>query len=108
LQLAKGVRGQLSLFCLCRDAAGLWLGFYLERAPLYTRFHGRADLEYPTNRQVFLARVTLKGIEVVTFRDGIAAALVVIGVLVMRWAWIQVKSLLVKFVGSRNEDQYKQ
>jgi len=34
----------------------------------------------------FLARVTLKGIEVVTFRDGIAAALVVIGVLVMRWA----------------------
>jgi uncharacterized membrane protein len=33
----------------------------------------------------FLARVTLKGIEVVTFRDGIAA-LVVIGVLVMRWA----------------------
>jgi uncharacterized membrane protein len=34
----------------------------------------------------FLARVTLKGIEVVTFRDGIAAALVVIGILVMRWA----------------------
>jgi drug/metabolite transporter (DMT)-like permease len=34
----------------------------------------------------FLARVTLKGIEVVTFRDGIAAALVVMGVLVMRWA----------------------
>jgi drug/metabolite transporter, DME family len=34
----------------------------------------------------FLARVTLKGIEVVTFRDGIAAALVVTGVLVMRWA----------------------
>ena len=34
----------------------------------------------------FLARVTLKGIEVVTFKDGIAAALVVIGVLVMRWA----------------------
>jgi drug/metabolite transporter (DMT)-like permease len=34
----------------------------------------------------FLARITLKGIEVVTFRDGIAAALVVIGVLVMRWA----------------------
>lgn len=34
----------------------------------------------------FLARVTLKGIEIVTFRDGIAAALVVIGVLVMRWA----------------------
>jgi uncharacterized membrane protein len=33
----------------------------------------------------FLARVTLKGIEVVTSRDGIAA-LVVIGVLVMRWA----------------------
>ena len=32
----------------------------------------------------FLARVTLKGIEVVTFRDGIAAALVVMGVLVMR------------------------
>jgi drug/metabolite transporter, DME family len=34
----------------------------------------------------FLARVALKGIEVVTFRDGIAAALVVMGVLVMRWA----------------------
>lgn len=34
----------------------------------------------------FLARIVLKGIEVVTFRDGIAAALVVIGVLVMRWA----------------------
>src|SRR5215510_166204 len=34
----------------------------------------------------FLARVSLKGIEVVTFRDGIAAALVVMGVLVMRWA----------------------
>jgi drug/metabolite transporter (DMT)-like permease len=34
----------------------------------------------------FLARVTLKGIEVVSFRDGIAAALVVIGILVMRWA----------------------
>jgi drug/metabolite transporter (DMT)-like permease len=34
----------------------------------------------------FVARVTLEGIEVVTYRDGIAAALVVIGVLVMRWA----------------------
>jgi drug/metabolite transporter (DMT)-like permease len=34
----------------------------------------------------FLARLALKGIEVVTFRDGIAAALVVMGVLVMRWA----------------------
>jgi drug/metabolite transporter (DMT)-like permease len=34
----------------------------------------------------FLARVTLKGIEVVTFRDGIAALLVVTGILVMRWA----------------------
>ncbi len=34
----------------------------------------------------FLARIVLKGIEVVTFRDGIAAALVVIGILVMRWA----------------------
>ena len=34
----------------------------------------------------FLARVTLKGIEVVTLKDGIAAALVVIGILVMRWA----------------------
>jgi drug/metabolite transporter (DMT)-like permease len=34
----------------------------------------------------FLARFALKGIEVVTFRDGIAAALVVMGVLVMRWA----------------------
>jgi drug/metabolite transporter (DMT)-like permease len=34
----------------------------------------------------FLARVTLKGIEVVTIRDGIAAALVVIGVVVLRWA----------------------
>jgi drug/metabolite transporter (DMT)-like permease len=34
----------------------------------------------------FLARATLKGIEVVTFRDGIAAALVVLGILVMRWA----------------------
>ena len=33
----------------------------------------------------FLARVTLKGIEVVTIRDGIAAALVVIGVVVLRW-----------------------
>ena len=34
----------------------------------------------------FVARVTLEGIEVVTYRDGIAAALVVIGVLVMRRA----------------------
>ena len=34
----------------------------------------------------FLARATLKGIEVVTFRDGIAALLVVTGILVMRWA----------------------
>ena len=34
----------------------------------------------------FLACIVLKRIEVVTFRDGIAAALVVIGVLVMRWA----------------------
>lgn len=34
----------------------------------------------------FLARVALKGIEVVTFRDGIAALLVVTGILVMRWA----------------------
>jgi hypothetical protein len=34
----------------------------------------------------FLARVTLKGIEVVTFRDGIAALLVVSGILVMPWA----------------------
>src|SRR5262249_38576457 len=36
----------------------------------------------------FLARVTLKGIEVVTFRDGISDALVVMDVLVMRWASI--------------------
>ena len=33
----------------------------------------------------FLAKAILKGIEVVTFRDGIAAALVVVGVLVLRW-----------------------
>jgi drug/metabolite transporter (DMT)-like permease len=33
----------------------------------------------------FLAKATLRGIEVVTFRDGIAAALVVVGVLVLRW-----------------------
>jgi hypothetical protein len=33
----------------------------------------------------FLAKATLKGIEVVTFRDGIAAALVGVEVLVLRW-----------------------
>lgn len=33
----------------------------------------------------FLARAMLKGIEVVTLRDGIAAALVVAGILVLRW-----------------------
>jgi drug/metabolite transporter (DMT)-like permease len=33
----------------------------------------------------FLAKTTLKGIEEVTFRDGAAAALVVVGVLVLRW-----------------------
>jgi drug/metabolite transporter (DMT)-like permease len=33
----------------------------------------------------FLAKTTLKGIEEVTFKDGAAAALVVIGVLVLRW-----------------------
>jgi drug/metabolite transporter (DMT)-like permease len=33
----------------------------------------------------FLAKMTLKGIEEVTFRDGAAAALVVVGVLVLRW-----------------------
>ncbi len=33
----------------------------------------------------FLAKTTLKGIEEVTLRDGIAAALVVVGVLVLRW-----------------------
>jgi len=33
----------------------------------------------------FLAKATLKGIEEVTFKDGIAAALVVLGVLVLRW-----------------------
>lgn len=33
----------------------------------------------------FLARATLKGIEEVTLRDGLAAALVVLGVLVLRW-----------------------
>ncbi|MBM2803718.1 MAG: family transporter [Deltaproteobacteria bacterium] len=32
-----------------------------------------------------LAKVTLKGIEEVTFKDGIAAVLVVLGVLVLRW-----------------------
>jgi transporter family protein len=34
----------------------------------------------------FLVKATLKGIEEVTLRDGLAAALVVIGVLVLRWA----------------------
>jgi len=33
----------------------------------------------------FLAKATLKGIEEVTLRDGVAAALVVVGVLVLRW-----------------------
>ncbi len=33
----------------------------------------------------FLAKATLKGIEDVTFKDGIAAVLVVLGVLVLRW-----------------------
>lgn len=33
----------------------------------------------------FLAKTTLKGIEEVTFKDGVAAALVVVGVLVLRW-----------------------
>ena len=33
----------------------------------------------------FLAKATLKGIEEVTLKDGIAAALVVVGVLVLRW-----------------------
>ena len=33
----------------------------------------------------FLAKTTLQGIEEVTFRDGAAAALVVVGVLVLRW-----------------------
>jgi transporter family protein len=33
----------------------------------------------------FLAKTTLKGIEEVSFRDGAAAALVVVGVLVLRW-----------------------
>jgi drug/metabolite transporter (DMT)-like permease len=33
----------------------------------------------------FLAKATLKGIEEVTFKDGIAAVLVVLGVLVLRW-----------------------
>ena len=33
----------------------------------------------------FLAKTTLRGIEEVTFRDGAAAALVVVGVLVLRW-----------------------
>jgi hypothetical protein len=33
----------------------------------------------------FLAKATLKGIEEVTFKDGIAAVLVVLGALVLRW-----------------------
>ena len=33
----------------------------------------------------FLAKATLKGIEEVTLKDGVAAALVVVGVLVLRW-----------------------
>jgi drug/metabolite transporter (DMT)-like permease len=33
----------------------------------------------------FLAKTTLRGIEEVTFRDGAAAALVLVGVLVLRW-----------------------
>lgn len=33
----------------------------------------------------FLAKATLKGIEEVTFKDGMAAVLVVLGVLVLRW-----------------------
>jgi drug/metabolite transporter (DMT)-like permease len=32
-----------------------------------------------------LTKVLLQGIEVVTLRDGVAAALVVMGVLVLRW-----------------------
>jgi drug/metabolite transporter (DMT)-like permease len=34
----------------------------------------------------FLARWLLKGIEVVTLRDGMAAVMVVLGVIVLRWA----------------------
>jgi len=33
----------------------------------------------------FLAKATLQGIEEVTFKDGVAAVLVVLGVLVLRW-----------------------
>ena len=66
--------------------AGYRVRLYTERAALCP-----ASVDAPIwNTQpiisFFLSRVTLKGIEVVTFRDGIAAALVVIGILVMRWA----------------------
>jgi hypothetical protein len=44
-----------------------------------------ADLERAADRLFLLAKATLKGIEELSFKDGAAAALVVAGVLVLRW-----------------------
>ena len=80
--------GQISIVSMLVFAGALQaIGsvFYLECAALRPCFSGRAHLEYATDHQLFSCAGHPEGIEVVTFRDGIAA-LVVIGVLVMRWA----------------------
>ena len=46
---------------------------------------GWAGLDHTTDRQVFSGKNNPKGIQEVTVRDGMAAALVVAGVLVLRW-----------------------
>ena len=46
---------------------------------------GCAGLDHTTDRQVFSGKNNLKGIREITVRDGMAAALVVAGVLVLGW-----------------------
>ncbi|HET9297022.1 MAG TPA: hypothetical protein VFP18_09020 [Candidatus Binatia bacterium] len=46
---------------------------------------GWAGLDHTTDRQVFSGKNNPKGIQEVTVRDGMVAALVVAGVLVLRW-----------------------
>ena len=88
--LLKGAAatGQISIVSMLVFAGALQaIGsvFYLECAALRPCFGGRAHLEYATDHQLFSCAGHPERDRSCDIRDG-SAALVVIGVLVMRWA----------------------
>ena len=84
-QVAQAAAEQFSLFRRCRRLAG-----HRFDPDVKALLYAPASVVAPIwNTQpiisFILTKVLLQGIEVVTLRDGVAAALVVMGVLVLRW-----------------------